>query len=435
MPLPPGSRGLPLIGETLALLRDPFRFLEDRRRRYGDVFSGNVLGHRTAFLSGLDGAEAFYGEAIVRDHAHPYTIADLFGGTNMEMFDGPRHLALKTITLQAFDERAIDGYLPALRATFDQELARWSARGEVRAAPELQRTSIAAIWGSVMGSVTEEEIAAVTADYATVLRGITSVPVALPVTPYGRARAARDRLLARIGREVVARRRTPTGDGLSTMLGATAPDAEPITDREAALEVHHIVIAGFIVYLLLVEILRRLGTEPDLLARCAEEIDGRVDPSNLTVAALSTMTTCTDVVREAKRIVPIVPLAFGRAARSFTCGGYTIPEGWRVYLALHLHNHDQGIFTEPDRFDPSRFAPDRAEDRAHPLAFIPQGSEPPTGHRCLGLDYSTFMALTFMVVLVSGSTWTLPPQDLALDTGRTPPEPRDGLRVRIVARA
>ena len=44
------------------------------------------------------------------------------------------------------------------------------------------------------------------------------------------------------------------------------------------LEVHHIVIAGFIVYLLMVEVLRRLAEQPELLARCAEEI--RREPSS-----------------------------------------------------------------------------------------------------------------------------------------------------------
>src|SRR5437763_119666 len=33
--LPPGTAGLPLLGETLALLRDPFGFVETRARRPG----------------------------------------------------------------------------------------------------------------------------------------------------------------------------------------------------------------------------------------------------------------------------------------------------------------------------------------------------------------------------------------------------------------
>jgi hypothetical protein len=58
--LPPGSMGLPLVGETPAFVRNPYRFLEVRRDRYGDVFKSSVTGRRVVFLSGIEGASAFY---------------------------------------------------------------------------------------------------------------------------------------------------------------------------------------------------------------------------------------------------------------------------------------------------------------------------------------------------------------------------------------
>jgi cytochrome P450 len=208
---------------------------------------------------------------------------------------------------------------------------------------------------------------------------------------------------------------------------AAAPE---MTDRQAQLEVHHFVIAGFIVYLLMGEVLRRLAEQPGLRARCTEEIR-RATTAGLTLDALSNLPTCTDVVREAKRIVPLVPLAFGRARRTFRCGGFDVPEGWTVYLALHLNNHDARVFHDPGVFDPDRFSPSRAEDRRHPMAFIPQGAGPPTGHQCLGLTYSTLLVLAFMSRLLGHYTWALPAQNLEPDPRKIPPEPHDGLRVRL----
>ena len=185
------------------------------------------------------------------------------------------------------------------------------------------------------------------------------------------------------------------------------------------MEAHHIVIAGFIVFLLMSEIVRRLTEQPSLRERCEEEIVRLVPDGPLSVDALARLATCTNVVREAKRFVPIVPLAFGRAAQGFRCGGYDVPQGWTVYLALHLNNHDPRVFRDPWRFDPDRFADGRAEHGAHPLAFIPQGAEPATGHRCLGLDYSTLLVQTFMTLLLRGYRWSLPAQD-------SRSEPQDG---------
>lgn len=74
------------------------------------------------------------------------------------------------------------------------------------------------------------------------------------------------------------------------------------------------------------------------------------------------------------------------------------------------------------------------EHRRHPMAFIPQGAEPPTGHRSLGLDYATFLSMAFVALLVRGYDWELPPQDLEYNWQKLPPEPRDGLRVRLRAK-
>jgi len=390
------------------------------------------LFRRVVFLAGIEGAEAFYdAENISRSDAHPFPLVDLFGGDNMEMFDGERHLALKTATLAAFDEEALERYLPEIRAAVDTTLARVAAGGERPVIHELKRLAIDCMWTNVMGAPGPGESDAIASDYAAVVSGITSVPVGfLPGSPYRRARHARDRLLDRIGATIRDRRAAPTQDGLSRMLAA----GPTMTDREAQLEVHHFVVAGFIVYLLFAEVLRRLAEQPEIADRCEQEIRRQLDNRPPSLGDLSELSYCANVVREAKRIVPIVPFAFGRARRSFDAGGHRVPAGWNVYLALHLNNHDPRVFTDPDRFDPDRFSPERAEHRRHPMAFIPQGAEPPTGHRCLGLDYSTVLVLAFLARLMPAYRWTLPPQDLAPDRRTVPPEPRDGLQVRLEPR-
>jgi steroid delta-isomerase-like uncharacterized protein len=424
--LPPGSMGLPVIGETPAFLQSPFRFLEERQRRHGDVFKSRVLFRRVVFLSGIEGAQAFYDDqAITRTDAHPFPLVDLFGGDNMEMLDGARHDRLKAAALSAFDQVAFERYVPEVQAPIDRTLERLAMAGEVPAIKELQRLAIECIWTNVMGPP-GRDAGRIARDYAAIVTGLTSLPLAIPGTPYGRARQARDRLLRRIQATIAGRRAAPTEDGLSRMLAA-APE---MTDLEARLEVHHFVIAGFIVYLLMGEVLRRLAEQPVLRERCADEIR-LAGAGPLTYQALTDLPSCTDVVREAKRIVPLVPLAFGRARRSFRSSGFEVPQGWTVYLALHLNNHDLRLFREPHVFDPDRFSPERAEDGQHPMAFIPQGAEPPTGHQCLGLTYSTLLVLAFMSRLLNGYTWTLPPQDLEPDPRKIPPEPRDGLRVRL----
>ena len=421
------------MGETPAFVRNPYRFLEVRRDRFGKVFKSSVTGRRVVFLSGIEGASAFYDpENIGREDAHPFLMTDMFGGTNFEMYDGPRHFALKTIALEAFDEAALSGYLPDMQLAIENWLEHHADGALFPAMTALRALAIEAICRNVMGLGPGPETETMTRDYGLLLAGLAAtVPVRIPGTTYGRAMAARDRLLARIRMIVEERRARPRADGLSMILSATAPDGRTYTDDEAVLEVHHIVVAGFVVYAHMAEVVRRLATQPDLRTRCIEEV-GRYAPDGpLSMECLSRIATSTAVVMEAKRLVPLVPLAFGRARRTFACGGYEVPEGWRVYLALHLINRDPSIYFEPERFDPDRFGPGREEHRKHPLAYVPQGSDPPVSHRCLGLEYSTLLTLAFLAILIRGYEWRLPSQRLDLDWGKRPPEPRDGLIIQL----
>jgi retinoid hydroxylase len=428
--LPPGTMGLPFIGETLAFGRNPFRFLDDRHKRYGNVFKSSLFGRKIVFLAGTEGAEAFYNaENISRADAHPFPLVQLFGGINMEMYDGPKHFALKSMALQAFDHAAIAGYLPDMQRLIEAKLAQLAHTGEFSAIAELRRLAIEVICGNVLGLAPGPETDAMTHDYGVVVPGLIAIPLPLPGTTYGRAIAARDRLLGRIRQAIAERRQRPGTDALSRVLTAKAADGRTYTDEEALLEVHHVVIAGFIVYALMAEAMRRLAEQPDLRARCAEEIRQHAPSGPLTMDALAKLKTATNVVLESKRHVPLVPLAFGRAQRTFTIGGFRVPNNWTVYLALSVNNFDRAVYSNPEKFEPDRFT--RGEHRKHPMAFIPQGAEPPTGHRCLGLDYATVLSQAFLTLLVRSYDWELPPQNLEYNWQKLPPEPRDGLRVRL----
>lgn len=430
----PGNLGLPLLGETTAFLKNPYHFLEKRQQRYGNVFKTHLFGRRMVMIAGREGAEAFYNsDNISREKAHPFPLVALFGGINMEMYDGPRHFALKSMALTAFDHAAIAGYLPDLQLIIETRLQQLAQLPEFSAIAVLRKLAIEAICCNVMGMFPSPETEAITRDYAFVLEGIVSMPVRLPGTTFSKGIGARNRIFARIRRVIAERRRHPTADGLSRMLTAKAADGRTYTDEEALLEVHHIVTAGFIVYALMAEAMRQLAEQPALHEHCLAEISEQAADGPVTLGVLSKLRTCTNVVLEAKRYLPLVPLAFGRAKRDFACGDVTVPNDWTVYLALHLNNNDPTIYTHPRSFDPDRFSPGRAEHHKHPMAFIPQGAEPPTGHRCLGLDYSTILSVTFLALLLRKYEWKLPPQNLELEWNKVPPVPRDGLRIQLKA--
>ena len=436
LPTLPGTVGLPLLGETLVFLKNPYKFLEGRRQRYGNAFKSHVFGGKIVFVAGIEGAEAFYNpENIIREKSHPFPFVAIFGGKNVAMYDGPKHFALKSMGLTAFDTTALTSYLPDMQLVIEKTLERLALLPDFSAVSEFRKLAIEAICCNIMGLFPSAETDAITRDYGIVLEGLLAMPVKLPGTTFSKALAARDRLLDRFRQLIAERRKLPAQDGLSRMLAAKAPDGSTYTDEEALYDLHHIVIAGFITYALMAEAVRQLAEQPALYKRCLEEIRQHAAEGPLTMSMLSKLRVSTNVILEAKRFVPIAPIIFGRALRDFDCCGFKVPKGRTVSLAIYLSNSDATIYTDPKRFDPDRFGPERNEHLKHPMAFIPQGTEPPTGHRCLGLDYSTVFSVAFLALLIRNYSWELPPQDLAYKWNSVPLVTRDGLRVKLKARS
>jgi cytochrome P450 len=105
---------------------------------------------------------------------------------------------------------------------------------------------------------------------------------------------------------------------------------------------------------LLMELVLRLDALPVLRERLVAELDAAEVGTDASPEQLYALTAMNDVVREAKRAAPILPLVFGTAARDFELGGYTIPQALGVWMALSLSNRDIRHFAEPERFDPDR---------------------------------------------------------------------------------
>lgn len=430
--LPPGSDGIPVLGETLSFVKQPFRFLEDRLAAHGRVFRTAVLGRKTAVIAGPEAATHFIdGNLVMREGSMPPHIQELFGGRSLPLLDGEIHRARKAVVNQAFTRAALTAYLPAIQSGIERYFAKWSGAGELRWLDELKRLAIEVICNTVIGMQPGQEIESLGRDYDTLTRGFATLPINIPGTKYRKALQARDRILAVLMRSVRERRAKPTDDGLSRILNAATTTGTPLSDHDAALELHHIVIAGFIVYAELGAIVEQLTEHPDVKAKLKAEVREQAASGPLRLEALVSMPYLSQFVSEVKRVTPIIPAVFGKAKQTFHFDGVSIPAGWMVMWALRPSHVAQSLYSDPERFDPDRFSPQRAEEKRHEHAFSPQGAGPVTGHRCPGLDFATYFMEVFAIVLLRAYAWQLPPQSFERDFTKTPPEPRDGLRAVV----
>ena len=435
-PLPPGSTGLPVLGETLEWRADRLAFLRRRWRRYGRIWKSATYGQREITMLGPE-ANAF----ILSTHRRHFEWAGgheiffdrrLFGDS-IFLMDGDEHIHQRGLVLPAFHGRALRGYGGAIRALCAEYAARWAARGEIVLTDELKQLTFEVAAKLLLGAETREQSAWLSRAFDAFGRGMTAFPRwRTPWSTYGRAFRARD-ALREYFRALLARRRAAPGtDALGMLMtaedgaGRRLEDERIVSHLIALLLAAHDTTRSAMTWLLV-----ELDRHPEVVERLRAELAG-AGPGAAVYEVLGGLEYLDRVLKEVERLHPPISGAPRRVVEPFDFDGCHVPAGWRVYYSILFTHMMPEIWSEPERFDPDRFAPPRSEDDKTPFSLIGFGAGP---RSCIGRGFARLEMKVMAAVLVQGyELRVLPDQDLRYDY--TPTRvPRGELRVRVTKRA
>lgn len=123
-----------------------------------------------------------------------------------------------------------------------------------------------------------------------------------------------------------------------------------------------------------------LAQNRDCEARLVSELDSVLGGRAAVSADLARLPYLKQVVQESMRLYPPVWGIARRTSEAMELGGYRIPAQGYISISMYaLHRHPD-YWTDPDRFDPERFAPNRGEQR-HSYCYIPFSAGP---RACIG---------------------------------------------------
>jgi retinoid hydroxylase len=431
----PARFSLPLVGDSLAFLADPVKFLTTRKKELGPVFRANLLGEDVVCFTGPEAFELFLDERFfTRDKGSPPHIRRLFGDDAIPFLEGDAFKERKALLMEAFTNEALEGYVPTLERVLGRYLRRWAELHAFHWVPELVSLGLAAAASIFLGVAADREDPELERLLTDAVNGILSVPVDLPFTRFGRALRAGKKIRKRIADEIDARDgagREP--DALGCLLRAKEKSGYEISREALINELFHFFGAYVLVIGGLSFVALNLARHPSVRDRVRDEARTKLRGRPITWAALGELEYLDRVCRESRRVQPITPVTFfARVKERCSFEGIEIPEGLKAVGCIAPTLLDEKTFPEATKFDPDRWLGARATPRHH-AAWVPHGGGGHlTHHRCAGEVLADLMLKLFAVRLVRDYEWTLPAQDLTPTVGQLYATPKDGLDVRFL---
>jgi cytochrome P450 len=427
MALPPGSLGLPLIGDTLNFLQDS-DFAKKRHQQYGPIFKTSLFGQPTVFVRGQE-ASLF---VLTNDNKYfvmnlPASTKALLGSLALSVQTGADHQNRRKLLYQAFGPRALAGYIGAMENITQRYLEKWEKMETMTWYPEL-RSYTFDVAGKLLVGIDNGSETALGHNFENWCRGLFSISLDLPWTHFGKAKKSRKLLLAELEKIIRDRQQgTPSDkDALSLLISGRDEEGNSLSLEELKDQVLLLLFAGHETLTSAISsFCLLLAQNPDVMASLRAEQQQFPATEPLTLEQLKQMTYLEQVLREVLRLIPPVRGIFRKVINACEFGGYSIPKGWSVACGINQTHQDSQLYPEPDRFDPDRFSPERSPK---PFSYVPFGG----GLRdCLGKEFARLEMKLFAAKIVREFDWELlPDQDLNL-IAIPAQRPRDGLRVKF----
>jgi cytochrome P450 len=454
-PLPPGPRGLPVLGNILAIMKVGMpAFLRQVHQQYGEVVRMQVGGRTMILLGHPDHVRHVLFDNRSNYWKGPtYDNFRLLAGNGLVSSEGDFWKRQRRLAAPAFHADAIASLVTLMTGATVAMLDQWDDRlqsgqpehdqtpDQIDLHEEMTKLTLRIVGESLFGQDLSGDSGLSTPAFSIALRAVVergNTAVALPMwvpTP-GNLRLRRAlRTLDSLVFHVIERQRAGQGaPGTLLELLMTAVDEETgerMNDRQLRDEVITMYVAGHeTTALAMTWGWHLLSHHPEicdkLQAELAQVLGGRVP----TLKDVPRLRYTRMVLDEAMRLYPPIWSIARDVREDDVIDGFRIPAGSTVLLSQFVTHHRPDVWHQPDVFDPERFSPDAVKQR-HRFAYFPFSAGPRV---CIGNNFALIEG-TLILATVCQRYRVLPVlgPDLPIDVQATY-RPRGGLPVRLQQR-
>jgi cytochrome P450 len=382
----PGERGLPLVGETLRILKDPVSTAVRLHQKHGPVYWSNAFGMTSIVVSGPEALRAVFTDptsAYSNGQAWEFYIGKFFE-RGLMLLDFAEHKFHRGVMQTAFKRQAIERYFQSMQPTIARAVSGWPS-GEVRVAKRLKQLTLDVAIETFMGERPGPEADAVNVAFVdTVRAGTAFIRHPVPFGRWGKGLRGRQVLERFIRTRIPKKRASPSHDLFSRLCEATDAEGNRFTDDDI---VNHMIFLMMAAHdtstITLTSLLYQLARHPAWQERLRNELSA-LPAGDLTPVSFDAAPSLDLAIKEAMRLLTPLPATARMTIKEVDLLGHLIPAGVPVAVSMAATHRLPAWWTAPEEWDPDRFGPERAEHRKHPFLFSPFGGG---AHKCIGMHF------------------------------------------------
>ncbi|RZC84393.1 hypothetical protein C5167_047179 [Papaver somniferum] len=365
--LPPGTLGLPFIGESLQIIsayktENPEPFIDERVKRYGNVFTTHLFGKPTVFSTDPDvNRYILQNEGRLFESSYPSSITKLLGKHSLLIIKGNLHKKLHSLTTSFANSSIIrDHLLVDVNRLVKLNLNSWN--DHVLLQDEAKKITFELTVKQLMSIDPGEYLENLRKEYVLLIEGERR-------------------------KENFASSNGGGGKKNKDMLEALIEEECGLSDEEIVDFMLALLVAGY----------ETTSTIMTLVVKFLTE-------TPLALAQLK-------VINETLRVANIISGVFRKTTADVTIKGFTVPKGWTVFVsfrAVHLH---QDNYKESRSFDPWRWQQNDLASMSsigNGNSFTPFGGGP---RLCPGYELSRVEICVFIHHFVTHFSWAPAEED------------------------
>jgi cytochrome P450 len=432
--LPPGPKGLPIVGNTLQFRRDPLHFVREMQQTYGRMASVH-FGKLPVVLFFRPEHVRYFLVEKPRNFVKP-GLGNLrfLLGDGLLTTDGDFHRQQRRLVQPAFHKHRVDCYADTMVQLTEEMIAQWQPGSEVDMAQEMQQLTLRIIMKALFNLDSPSQSALLGQAFNQMITNssgtvgsVRRLRLDLPFTSFGRVMAGK-RTVDTFVYDLIKQRRAEgrdVGDVLSMLLQAQ-DEGNTMTDKQVHDQVLTFLAAGhetaqntmcWTFYL--------LSQHPQVLEKLLSELHTVLQGRAPSVADVSNLPYLEWVINESWRVYPPAWILSRRAVGAFDLDGYHFQAVTIAVLSQWVLHHLPDIWGDPDVFRPERWDSLNGQ-QVPPLAYFPFGGGP---RICIGMPFAELETRLLLATILQHYTPRLVPGFAVVPQPRVTLRPKYGMRM------